>query len=390
MMSSRTTALPKTLKAQDRLDEAERLYRDIVSRWPNNIVPHNGLAETLKAQDRLDEAERLYRDNVSRWPNDVFAHTGLAETLKAQDRLDEAERLYRDIVSRWPNNIVPHNGLAETLKAQDRLDEAERLYRDIVSRWPNNIVPHNGLAETLKAQDRLDEAERLYRDIVSRWPDDVFAHTGLAETLKAQDRLDEAERLYRDIVSRWPDDRVARHGLANVLRNLKRFEEALKLVPDPGMLRGNHDQYDLHLRGIVLLNSGSVDSAITLFRRALDRQLSHKQRNLFMSTLALAELKHKNYLEAIEALNTIEKTTPSVLTLRLHAVSGNNDESEARRIHSELTSNVLPFPKLKLVKEPLQRITIAYGLDLRHGLKTPTTVQLDEIIQSEIEMLLAA
>ena len=141
---------------------------------------------------------------------------------------------------------------------------------------------------------------------------------------------------------------------------------------------------------MVFLNSGSVDSAIALFMQALNQQLSHKRRNLFVSTLALAELKHKDYLAAIKALDTIEKTTPSVLTLRLHAVAGNDDESEARRIHSELTSNVLHFPKLKLVKEPLQKITTAYGLDSRHGLKTPTTVQLDELIQSEIEMLLAA
>ena len=65
--------------------------------------------------------------------------------------------------------------------------------------------------------------------------------------------------------------------------------------------------------GMVFLNS-----AVSILQPvyASTEQLSHKRRNLFVSTLALAELKHKDHLAAIKALDTIEKR---VLTLRLHA-----------------------------------------------------------------------
>jgi len=380
--------LAETLKAQDRLEEAENLYRQTVARWPNDVITYNGLAEILKAQNRLEEAENLYRQTVARWPNNVYAHTGLAETLKAQDRLEEAENLYRQTVARWPNNVIAYNGLAEILKAQDCLEEAENLYRQTVARWPNDVITYNGLAETLKAQDRLEEAENLYRQTVARWPNNVYAHTGLAETLKAQDRLEEAENLYRQTVARWPNNAVVKHGLSNLLRKLKHFGEALALVPERESLVILQHKYDAHLRGMILLDSGNMEDALDIFRQALSNRLSPHQLRLFRTAIAIAEFRRKKFSEALDILNSFEDTTQVVRTLKIHANAELGDAIRTREMYAQLCSE--NQPARKVVRNTLQLIEKGYCINSGNGLCSPTPEELDEIIHSEVDMLLAA
>jgi tetratricopeptide (TPR) repeat protein len=182
-----------TCLRQSNRPEALSVALEAARRFPNDPVASAGLAETLKAQNRMEEAEAQYRLAVERFPNDAVARNGLAETLKAQNRTEEAEAQYRLAVERFPNDAFARAGLAETLKAQGRMEEAEAQYRLAVERFPDNAVARNGLAETLKARGRLEEAEAQYRLTLDRFPNDVFARTGLASVSRLRQRLESGE-----------------------------------------------------------------------------------------------------------------------------------------------------------------------------------------------------
>ena len=59
---------------QGKLEEAERLHRDVLNRQrevlgemhPNTLASSNNLAECLRAQGKLEEAELLHRDVLNR------------------------------------------------------------------------------------------------------------------------------------------------------------------------------------------------------------------------------------------------------------------------------------------------------------------------------------
>ncbi|MFA7243198.1 MAG: tetratricopeptide repeat protein, partial [Sulfuricellaceae bacterium] len=206
------------LSKRDRTKALER-YQQLLQRQTSSGTAEKYLAMTAANVAKLflesgnkDIAEKIYRDAVRRYSNDVVVCCGLADVLKAQERYIEAETLYRETVSRFPNAVVARNGLADVLKAQERHIEAETLYRETVSRFPNDVVARSGLADVLKAQERYIEAETLYRETVSRFPNNAVARSGLADVLKAQERYIEAETLYRETVSRFPNDVVARCG----------------------------------------------------------------------------------------------------------------------------------------------------------------------------------
>ncbi len=367
---------------------AEGLYRETVTRWPNNVVARNGLAETLRERGDLGGAEGLYRETVTRWPNDVVARTGLAETLRERGDLGGAEGLYRETVTRWPNDVVARNGLAETLRERGDLGGAEGLYRETVTRWPNNVVARNGLAETLRERGDLGGAQGLYRETVTRWPNDVVARTGLAETLRERGDLGEAEGLYRETVRRWPNNPVARHGLANTLRKRRQFQQALELVPEPDAVQGRRQRYDLHLRAMILLESGEVQRAAVLFRRALAERLPLRAEHVFRNALALTELKLRGYGAAADLADATPDDSPASNVIRLHAYAAAGRRQQARAVYAGLSAPGLNLPRR--VGEPLMRIAAAYCVQEEDAECTPTDAEFDAILETEIDMLLAA
>lgn len=63
------------IEGQDKLPEAERLYQETITRWPNNVVAHNGLADVLRKQQRFNDALALLPEPanlVSRMPRSHY------------------------------------------------------------------------------------------------------------------------------------------------------------------------------------------------------------------------------------------------------------------------------------------------------------------------------
>ncbi len=373
---------------------AESLYTEAAAKGVPDPVIDNGLAEVWREQGRLADAEELYRRTGARWPDNVVVHTGLAEVLREQGRLADAEELYRRTAARWPDDVVVHSGLAEVLREQGRLPEAEELYRRTAARWPNNVVAHNGLAEVLREQGRLAEAEELYRQSAARWPNNVVVHNGLAEVLRAQGHVPEAENFYRMALDRWPHDRVVRNGLANLLRMDRKFPEALTLLPEPKELSTMQDEIDLHLRGMILLESAglrgnaTVSEAANLFERGLQLAISSRQRDYFRSALAVCRLRQKNYAAALRTLPDSVGTEPSVEILRLHVEAGSGSEQGARSLRAHLETRAKAFHHTE--RTSLERVVEAFGLGETMRPKQPDPVELQALISAELEMLFAA
>ena len=264
------TGLAETLRAQNKMEEAEAVYRQALERFPNNAVSYTGLAETLRAQNKMEEAEAVYRQALELFPNNAVSYAGLAETLRAQNKLEEAEAVYRQALELFPNNAVSYTGLAETLRAQNKLEEAEAVHRQALELFPNNAVSHTGLAETLRAQNKLEEAQAVYRQALELFPNNAVSHTGLAETLRAQNKLEEAQAVYRQALELFPYEAVSYSGLGQTLRAQNKLEEAeavyrqaLELFP--------YEAVSYSGLGQTLRAQNKLEGAEAVYRKALKR-----------------------------------------------------------------------------------------------------------------------
>jgi tetratricopeptide (TPR) repeat protein len=109
------------------------------------------LHSALKAlqSGRLDKAERIYRKILKRCPDqpDALHFLGLIEGQRGKP--DEAIRLMRQAIEVLPINAVYHHNLGTLMKDQGRWGEAIRCYRKAVELDPDYVDAHYNMGEAL-------------------------------------------------------------------------------------------------------------------------------------------------------------------------------------------------------------------------------------------------
>ena len=100
-----------------------------------NVVLNTGVAETFAAAirhhraRRLQQAEALYRKVISGEPDHYDAHCYLGLALHGQGKLDQSVASYLNAIDLKPGDAAAHNNLGNSLKALGRLEEAVGCYR---------------------------------------------------------------------------------------------------------------------------------------------------------------------------------------------------------------------------------------------------------------------
>ncbi len=122
-------------------------------------------AKEAEAAKDFDRAARLYREYLTRRPEDDEVRALFARVLSWQGRHEEAVTLYQDILSRHPVDIDVRVALARVRSWQQRLEEAIGLYTGVLNEDPTNVEAKQGLADTLYWSKRHQEALRLYQDV---------------------------------------------------------------------------------------------------------------------------------------------------------------------------------------------------------------------------------
>jgi tetratricopeptide (TPR) repeat protein/tRNA A-37 threonylcarbamoyl transferase component Bud32 len=258
---------------------AEPILREVIGRLQGRVPAgdpalrsiRNDLGACLRYQNKLDEAEQVYREVLrdSPTPPDDAALTvinNLASLLQAKGRLDEAQAMYElalagRIVVDGPDKAgtrVVRGNLAKLMLDRGRFANAEAVIR----------------AE-------LESYTRLYGP---DHPDTLTAENNLAFAVENQKRYDEALPLWRDVVARrervlGPDHRHTLISLSNLAALLDRtgHTEEAESMARTALERRERTLGDKHIDTIIainnlgqqLLNHGHPDQAEPFFRRAM-------------------------------------------------------------------------------------------------------------------------
>jgi len=116
------------------------LFRRATEVTEDNFLAHKNLADGLLQRDRVDEAERHYREALRIWPGWPDALLGWADLLVAQGRIDEALAAYQEALRRNPDDTRAAGRYGLALLRAGRFAEA----RDQLERA---LAAHAGVAE---------------------------------------------------------------------------------------------------------------------------------------------------------------------------------------------------------------------------------------------------
>jgi predicted O-linked N-acetylglucosamine transferase (SPINDLY family) len=233
------------LHRSGQLDEAARLYGEVLAADPNNLDAlfllgsvHFQRGEFAAALARFDQALAIKGD----FP-DALAARGAA--LSSLERHEEALAAYDKALAIRPTNAQTLNNRGNALLALKRDEEALASYDralaakpDYADGWRNRGTALLQLARSLEALASFDRALALRPDFADAWED-------RASTLTRLGRREEAVASYNKALALNPGNPNLLYNRGNALSILKRYEEAIRdceallaLDPDYPYARG--------------------------------------------------------------------------------------------------------------------------------------------------------
>jgi predicted TPR repeat methyltransferase len=212
------------------LDKAERIYRAVLRKQPNNANALNLLGLVAHAGGRNDRAETLIRKALKANPQGVSFWRNLAAVLCAKDDTEGAEAAFRTVLRLAPDDFAAHNDLGNLYNGQRRLGEALDCYRRAVALQPGSALSQYNLANALYKCGEKPAALTAIRRAVALDPDQPRSqHMLRALSGEAADNAPEGyvTALFDDYAATFDQDLVERldyrvpEQLAEALRRLR-------------------------------------------------------------------------------------------------------------------------------------------------------------------------
>jgi tetratricopeptide (TPR) repeat protein len=206
---------------EGRLEEAERLYREIIRANPKNVDAIRLLGRVALSARRHNDAERLFHRAIRLAPDFTGAMADLARLFKEQNRFDEAIEWFEKVIELEPANPQAHFQLAGTLAPAALTYRAIESYRKALELSPKFPGARLGLGHVLKTVGRQEEAIEAYRECIRLRPDNGESYWSLAN-LKTY-RLSDGD--IAEMEKRLDQDDLTHQSRVNFLFALAKAQE---------------------------------------------------------------------------------------------------------------------------------------------------------------------
>lgn len=282
---------------QERLQEAERLYRSVLQDEPGNPVANHNLGDLLLRKQGVVAALPHFLAALEAEPThgrywvsyiDALIRAGRAD--EARDTLefgrqhglhgDDIEALASRCAERVANEATrgrqpshgqpPVDDIHATVRLFDAGSFAEAAIhaRTMTRRFPTHFFGWKVLGSALKNMGRHEEALQSMQQAVALAPRDAEAHNNLGAALHDLGRLEEAEASYRKALEIAPNLADVHFNRGVTLEALRRPDEAQLSYRAALAIRPDHADAWNNL-GMLLRAWGGLDEAEAAFRSAL-------------------------------------------------------------------------------------------------------------------------
>ncbi|MEO6952968.1 MAG: tetratricopeptide repeat protein [Polyangia bacterium] len=213
--------------------EAEARFRAVLddNKSGGDLLPvWLGLGESLEAQNKLDEAKKVYAEALKLAPSSPMFIEREARVAVRSSQLDEGKRLFDEALKLGNPTAPLRLAAAELAITQHRLDDARALSESVVKDDDRSAVGTLVLAKVELESGHPEDAIVLARRAVML-QDLPEAHFVLGEVLEGENKFDAASTEY-SLARRPPTTDRAALGRARMLVRLGQSKEALtELAP---------------------------------------------------------------------------------------------------------------------------------------------------------------
>lgn len=218
---------------------SETLFRHTIAVTGDNQRAYLNLGAALAAENRTDEAIAVYRDILSRRPDDAELLARLAMMLALQGKNQEAIEYYRRALMLNPGHPEAQNGLGYALSLTGAWSEALEHHREALRLKPDFPEARYNLGKVYAAQGNPQQALEQFDAALKLKPEYFEVHERMALLLANQGRMSEALPHFSSALQIRPQNADLRYRYAIALyRNgspreaIAQLTEVIRIKPD--------------------------------------------------------------------------------------------------------------------------------------------------------------
>ena len=266
----------RTLLSDRLADEAERSFRQVLERDPENLAALIELISALEMQAKTDDAIRAAEEALRIDPEYLRLYTMLARLESARGETEKALGLLESAWEKDPRNPAVVVSYAATLDRAGRKQEAEDLLRQSME-----VIPDHPQIETqfariveLSAGD-LDGAIGRLERVVAADPFLESAWLLLGRAYDADRRPQEAIQALQSGLERDSDNLDLHLALGNQLGKIGQQNLAEQHLREAARLSWRF-RPAIHVSlGAALAEQGRFEEAVGEYRKVLDKEPRH-------------------------------------------------------------------------------------------------------------------
>jgi protein O-GlcNAc transferase len=307
------------LHREGNLDEAARLYREILAELPQDFDATHLLGVVALQQEQFDSAQHLIRAALGINPHDHPAMINLGTSYLQHGQPESALPWFESALKLRPDSPIAMTNVGAALYNMGRHRDAISVLRKAYAADSNSYAACSMLAACLVEIGEPNEAAEWFEAATRADPDNAEGWANLSVALNAGGLPERAGESADRALALDPRSSIALGALAKaqfdqgrVAEAIENYRRAVSADPSVGMLAAF---------GSALLSSGLNDEAIEQFERAVN--LDATSLNLRW-TLAIARLKpiynseadmaasRKAFAQALEGIETWYRGTENV------------------------------------------------------------------------------
>jgi protein O-GlcNAc transferase len=269
------------------LDEAAKLYREILSELPQDFDATDLLGVVALQQERFDAAQRLIHAALGINPHDTSAMANLGTSYLRVGQLESALQWFELALRMEPDSHIANINVGTVLHNMGRHRDAIPPLRKAHLGDPNSYTVCILLGVCLAGIGEAHEASALFEAATRAGPDNVEGWANLAVALNASGRPEQARESADKALALKPQSSIALGALGKAQFDQGRVTEAIESYRQ-GVSVAGPSAHMLAAYGSALLSSGLHDEAIEQFKRAVELEWGNLN---FRWTMAIAHLK---------------------------------------------------------------------------------------------------
>jgi len=235
------------LEEEEKYEEAEKLYREILIRHPDNVAAMRLWARLGIEQKRYAGAEVLLQQAVEVAPGFNRAWADLCGVQLEQEKYDDVIESAKQLIKLKPRSTDAHIWLASATAASGNHKDAVELFDNVLEIAPNHVGALCGKGNVLRTIGDQDGAIAAFRGSIRVNPLHAEAYWSLAN-LKTF-RFDDSE--VKDMLALVGDERILSEGQVQLNNALglefearKEYGRAFEFLDRSNVLRRDAELYD--------------------------------------------------------------------------------------------------------------------------------------------------